>query len=87
MLYVIELRTYIEIDLFLRFPIAMKYPTSNDVGKIDLFLEEAKTMLRIGGYHDYIVNLQGLVCETNGKGDKIPEVSEKEDFFNFCQCS
>ena len=36
----------------------MKFPTSNDFEKIDLFLEEAKTMLRIGGYHDFIVNLQ-----------------------------
>ena len=61
----------------------MKYPTSNDFEKIELFLEEAKTMLRIGGYHDYIVNLQGLVCEIDGDGDKMPEVSEIRRFFWF----
>ena len=56
----------------------MKYPTSNDIEKIESFLEEAKTMLRIGSYHDYIVNLQGMVCEMKGDGDKIPEVSEQQ---------
>ena len=58
-----------------RFPIAIKCSISKDPQKIDLFLEEAKTMLRIGNYHDHIVNLQGLVYETNEDGDKIPEVS------------
>ena len=56
------------------FPIAIKYSTSKCIDKIDLFLEEAKTMLRIGGYHDYIVNLQGLVYNQNKNGVNIPEV-------------
>ena len=60
----------------------MKFPTSNDFEKIDLFLEEAKTMLRIGGYHDYIVNLQGLVYEINEDDDRMPEVREQQTNFS-----
>ena len=58
-----------------RFPIAIKCSISKEPQKIDLFLEEAKTMLRIGSYHDYIVNLQRIVYEVNEDGDTIPEVS------------
>ena len=60
-----------------RFPIAIKYPSSNELQNIDLFLEEAKTMLRIGSYHDYIVNLQGLIYNDDEGENKIPEVSIK----------
>ena len=59
------------------FPIAIKYPSSEELQNIDLFLEEAKTMLRIGSYHDYIVNLQGLIYNNDEGGNEIPEVSIK----------
>ena len=59
------------------FPIAIKYPSSKELQNIDLFLEEAKTMLRIGSYHDYIVNLQGLIYNDDEGENKIPEVSIK----------
>ena len=61
--------------VFLRFPIAIKYPTSNNLEKIDLFLEEAKTMLRIGSYHDYIVNLQGVTYGFNQETFQLNDVS------------
>ena len=59
------------------FPIAIKYPSSKDLQNVDLLLEEAKTMLRIGSYHDYIVNLQGIIYNNDGGGNKILEVSVK----------
>ena len=59
------------------FPVAIKYPSSAELQNIDLFLEEAKTMIRIGSYHDYIVNLQGIIYNENEGGNKIPEVSIK----------
>lgn len=59
------------------FPVAIKYPSSAELQNIGLFLEEAKTMIRIGSYHDYIVNLQGIIYNENEGGNKIPEVSIK----------
>ena len=60
------------------FPIAIKYPSSEELQNIDLFLEEAKTMIRIGSYHDYIVNLQGIIYNEDEGRNKIPEVSIKK---------
>ena len=60
------------------FPVAIKYPSSAELQNIDLFLEEAKTMIRIGSYHDYIVNLQGIIYNEDESGNKIPEVSIKK---------
>ena len=59
------------------FPVAIKYPSSAELQNIDLFLEEAKTMIRIGSYHDYIVNLQGIIYNEDEGGNKIPEVNIK----------
>ena len=44
-----------------------------DALQIDTILDEAKTMLRIGKYHDHIVNLQGITYEIDEQ--KTPEVS------------
>ena len=41
----------------------------NDLGPL---LDEAKTMLDVGSYHENIVNLQGVTCLI--KEDKIVEV-------------
>ena len=34
---------------------------------IELLSEEAKTMVQFGSYHDYTVNLQGIVYECDEK--------------------
>ena len=56
-----------------RFPIAIKTLLNADAFKIDTILDEAKTMLHIGKYHDHIVNLQGITYEIGEQ--KTPEVS------------
>lgn len=50
-----------------RFSVAIKSLTSKD-GDVDHasmigLLDEAKTMVSLGGYHENIVNLQGLMLE------------------------
>ena len=53
-----------------RFVVAVKC-SNNNVGDV-AFLDEAKSMVQIGEYHKYIVNLQGVVFdETNDKGAKV----------------
>ena len=58
----------------LRFYVAIKNAHNTDAEKTKLFLDEAKTMLHIGEYHDHIVNLQGIVYQANEKEDKLSEV-------------
>ena len=38
----------------------MKNSTNHNNNDIDLLMDEAKTMLSVGTYHDNIVNLQGI---------------------------
>lgn len=57
---------------------ATKVGTAGKVGALDdhdddhdddglpALLDEAKTMLEIGAYHDNIVNLQGIIAEQDG---------------------
>ena len=56
-----------------RFPIAIKTLLSADALQIDTILDEAKSMLQIGKYHDHIVNLQGITYELDEQNK--PEVS------------
>ena len=44
-----------------------------DALQIDTILDEAKSMLQIGKYHDHIVNLQGITYELDEQN--TPEVS------------
>ena len=43
---------------------------------ISLFLDEAKSMLEIGTYHDHIVNLQGITYCWNSYEKQFSAVSE-----------
>ena len=43
--------------------------------EIDLCLDEAKSMLEIGAYHDNIVNLQGVTYKKNYQEGNLTEVS------------
>ena len=58
-----------------RFPIAIKCAQNIGSEKTSLFLDEAKTMLQIGSYHDFIVNLQGIIYNMSHGDDHAPEVS------------
>ena len=62
---------------FLRFPVAIKFAQNIGTEKTALFLDEAKTMLQIGSYHDFIVNLQGIIYNTSCANDQPLEVSYK----------
>ena len=44
---------------------AIKTSLKQDLEDISSLLEEAKSMVQIGQYHNHIVNLQGLVYEHN----------------------
>ena len=58
-----------------RFPIAIKTPLNVDAQQIHLFLDEAKSMLQIGEYHNHIVNLQGIAYEVNEQDRQLSKVS------------
>ena len=58
-----------------RFPIAIKCAQNIGPEKTSLFLDEAKTMLQIGSYHDFIVNLQGIIYNIDHADDHAPEVN------------
>ena len=49
---------------FCRFPIAIKTLLSADPQENDSILNEAKSMLEIGTYHNHIVNLQGITYDS-----------------------
>ena len=57
-----------------RFPVAIKSPKKVDSQSVKLFLDEAKTMVQIGEYHNNIVNLQGIIWDEIVKNNKFPEV-------------
>ena len=60
--------------IFSRFPIAIKTPKCFDGTDIKLFLDEIKSMLEIGSYHDHIINLQGVSYELDEYETKLSEV-------------
>ena len=47
-----------------RFTIAIKTPLSQDPQEIHSILDEAKSMLELGKYHNHIVNLQGITYDS-----------------------
>ena len=59
----------------LRYPVAIKSPTSTNESEIDAFLEEAKSMLEINAYHENIVNLQGITYKKVGHSPSSIEVN------------
>ena len=64
----------------IRFPIAIKHPHSDKDGnfgteEMETFLEEAKSMLEIGEYHENIVNLQGVIYGKEDIEKHLPNVS------------
>ena len=63
-----------KIRCLFRFPIAIKSPRTNKTHEIDLFLDEAKSMLEIGSYHENIVNLQGISYTTDSETGNIAQV-------------
>ena len=64
-----------------RFPVAIKCAINLGPEKTNLFLDEAKTMLEIGSYHDFIVNLQGIIYNTNDDDEQAPEVRVVYEIF------
>ena len=65
--------------LYFRFPIEIKHPHPKMDGcfnneEMQMFLEEAKNMLKIGEYHENIVNLQGLVYGKEDIEKGLPKV-------------
>ena len=42
---------------------------------METFLEEAKSMLEIGNYHENIVNLQGVIYGKENIEERLPKVS------------
>ena len=68
------------LTYLLRFPVAIKCAQNVGPEKTTLFLDEAKTMLQIGSYHDFIVNLQGIIYNTNSNEDQALEVIYKIEY-------
>ena len=50
-------------------------PITKNAKEVELFLEEAKSMVQIGEYHDHIVNLQGLIYDVNPLDSQLSSVS------------
>ena len=61
--YIHRNKKHYNINFFLnvRFPVAIKAPRTTNDNELQTFWEEAKSMVEVGTYHDYIVNLQGIV--------------------------
>ena len=57
-----------------RFPIAIKKPLGYNFEEIQCFVDEAKSMIRVGDYHNHIVNLQGVVYELKGPDNHLSKV-------------
>ena len=45
----------------------------DEEGDLDSLMDEARTMLRVGSYHENIVNLQGITSRS--EGNAISQVS------------
>ena len=58
-----------------RFPVAIKVPNTFDVPEITLFLDEIKSMIEVGTYHEHIVNLQGVAYELDEHNQSLKKVS------------
>ena len=53
---------------------AIKCPKITSAGEVDVFLEEAKSMLEINSYHENIVNLQGITYKKESPDDALMAV-------------
>ena len=47
---------------------------------LDLLMDEAKTMFSIGGYHENIVNLQGIGYEADFVNGRLSQVSNQKTY-------
>ena len=56
---------------------------SNDNADLDLLIDEAKTMLLIGAYHENIVNLQGIGYEIDQINKCISQVRISQIYSEF----
>ena len=63
---------------FYRFPIAVKNPRNFSNDQIEVFLDETKSMLELGTYHDHIVNLQGISFVIDNETKKLMKVKDNE---------
>ena len=52
----------------------MKTPKNFSIGQIEVFLDETKSMLELGTYHDHIVNLQGISFVLDNEKNKLLKV-------------
>ena len=57
-----------------RFPIAVKGLKGSSRKDIDLLLDEARCMVKVGKYHQNIVNLQGVSYKVNQREKTLEEV-------------
>ena len=62
-----------------RFPVAIKTSKSEAFQGIEMILDEAKTMIEIGAYHNHIVNLQGVTYSLNLEEKRFLDVSNDSD--------
>ena len=72
----LSITIYVLFILFYHFsfPIAIKKPNTKHITENNALLDEAKTMLEVGSYHESIVNLQGIDYETDNNGKTLSEV-------------
>lgn len=59
------------------FPIAIKSPHMTEQEGIKLCVDEAKSMTKIGAYHDHIVNLQGVSYIYDSVEKQFSQVSSR----------
>ena len=64
-----------------RFPVAIKTSKSEAFQGIEMILDEAKTMIEIGAYHNHIVNLQGVTYSLNLEEKRFLDV--RNDINNY----
>ena len=80
MIIYIYIYLYIYIyDIPFRFPVAIKTSKSEAFQGIEMILDEAKTMIEIGAYHNHIVNLQGVTYSLNLEEKRFLDVSTDSD--------
>jgi hypothetical protein len=71
-------KLFLNIDFLMltifRYPVAIKCPKASMPGGIDVFLEEAKSMLEVDDYHANIVNLQGMTYKNSSPEESSIDV-------------
>ena len=74
----LKLASCVIYNKFYRFPIAVKNPRNLSTDQIEIFLDETKSMLELGTYHDHIVNLQGISLLLDNENKKLMKVKDSE---------